>query len=97
MWMPKPESHLSDLGIHITVEELIGGNEYFERNGFKNEISVDKNAVIETLSKGFFTRYSNDSADISVSVSVFEERQQVGVELIFVRVCQSVGCAGIDF
>ncbi|RUR83774.1 hypothetical protein PCC6912_20170 [Chlorogloeopsis fritschii PCC 6912] len=54
---------IPDRDATITVEELIGGNEYFERNGFKNEISVDKDAVIETLSKGFFTRYSNDSAD----------------------------------
>ncbi|MDM9383570.1 hypothetical protein QUB80_23050 [Chlorogloeopsis sp. ULAP01] len=54
---------IPDRDATITVEELIGGNEYFERNGFKNKISVDKDAVIETLSKGFFTRYSNDSAD----------------------------------
>jgi len=54
---------IPDKDATITVEELIGGNEYFERNSFKNEISVDKDAVIETLSKGLFTRYSNDSAD----------------------------------
>jgi hypothetical protein len=63
IWKGVDLDAIPDRDATITVEELIGGNEYFERNGFKNEISVDKDAVIETLSKGFFTRYSNDSAD----------------------------------
>lgn len=45
----------------VTVEDLIGGKEYYDRNSFQNEVSVDNDAIRETLSRGLFSRYSADA------------------------------------
>lgn len=45
----------------VTVEDLIGGKEYYDRNSFQNEVPVDGDAIRETLSRGLFSRYSADA------------------------------------
>jgi hypothetical protein len=45
----------------VTVEDLVGSKEYYDRNSFQSEVSVDDDAIRETLSRGLFSRYSADA------------------------------------
>lgn len=55
IWRGLNSDNLADKDAVVTVQELCGGKEHFNRNGFKDEVPVDRANVLETLSTGLFS------------------------------------------
>jgi len=60
-WKDLDLDAISNKDAVVTVEDLVGGKEYYDRNSFESEVLVDNDAIRETLSKGLFSRYSADA------------------------------------